>query len=208
MNRFERILENNQSWARRMVLQNPDFFQSLVEVQKPEYLWIGCADSRVPANEIIGLKPGEVFVHRNVANIVSLGDMNALSVIYYAVEVLEVKEIMVTGHYGCGGIQASFNHNNLGPIEFWLHHIRELKHTYQDLLQGSHEEQVRLLTRLNVQRQVLNVGRIPVVQKAWTLGKTLNIHGLVYNLSDGILQDLGMTLSKLSDIPETFRLQF
>lgn len=207
MNRLDRILANNHHWARSMVAQDPQFFQSLVGVQKPEYLWIGCSDSRVPANEIIGLKPGEIFVHRNVANIVSLGDMNVLAVIYYAVEILEVKEIIVTGHYGCGGIQSSFTPRNLGPIEFWLYHIRELKHTYQDILQGSREEQAHLLTRLNVQQQVLNVGRIPIVQKAWALGKTLNIHGLVYNLSDGILKDLGVTLSKPSDIPDTFRLQ-
>lgn len=207
MNRLHRILENNQHWARSMLAKDPNFFQSLVGVQKSEYLWIGCSDSRVPANEIIGLKPGEIFVHRNVANIVSLGDMNALAVIYYAVEVLEVKEIIVTGHYGCGGIQASFSHHSLGPVESWLYHIRELKHTYQDMLKGSLEEQAHFLTRLNVQQQVLNVGRIPIVQKAWSLGRTLNIHGLVYNLSDGILQDLGVTLSKISDIPDTFRLQ-
>ena len=207
MSGLHRILENNDHWARSVVEKDPQFFQSLVGVQRPEYLWIGCSDSRVPANEIIGLKPGEVFVHRNIANIVSLGDMNALAVIYYAVEILEVKEIIVTGHYGCGGIQASFIPRNLGPIESWLYHIRELRHTYQDVLNGSLEEQAHLLTRLNVRQQVLNVGRIPIVQKAWALGKTLNIHGLVYNLSDGILQDLKVTLSKLSDIPETFRLQ-
>lgn len=204
MHVIQRILNNNKVWAQRMVEVDPSFFHSLLGVQRPEYLWIGCSDSRVPANEIMGLKSGEVFVHRNIANIVSLGDMNVLSVIYYAVEILEVKEIIVTGHYGCGGIQSSFMKHNFDPIEFWLSHIRELKYRYRDVLTGSLEEQAHYLTVLNVKHQVLNVGRIPVVQKAWCLGKKLNVHGLIYNLADGVLNDIGVTLSKLQDVPEIF----
>ncbi|OJU72761.1 MAG: carbonic anhydrase [Alphaproteobacteria bacterium 40-19] len=206
MDRLERILSNNKIWAQQMINQDPDFFKSLVQVQRPEYLWIGCADSRVPANEIIGLKPGEVFVHRNIANIVSPADISVLSVIYYAVEILGIEEIIVTGHYGCGGVRAALMKQDFGLIEPWLSNIRELKNTYKDLLTGSVEEQERQLVVLNVKQQVLNVGRISVVQKAWALGKKLKVYGLVYNLEDGILNDLGVTLRGLSDVPEGLRI--
>lgn len=202
------ILENNKIWANYMVSEEPDYFEKLVAVQKPKYLWIGCADSRVPANEITGLKPGELFVHRNVANIVSPSDINALAVIQYAVEYLRVEDIIVTGHYGCGGVKASFNKQDYGPLEAWLSLLRDVRASNHHVLMKIDKEDDRCdrLVELNVMTQVLNVARIPVVQKAWKENRPLRIHGLVYSLHDGLLKNMGVSISKITHIPEEHRI--
>ncbi len=190
-----------------MVQRDVNFFERLVQIQTPEYLWIGCSDSRVPANEIVGLKPGELFVHRNVANQAPPSDINFLAVLQYSVQVLKVKDIIVTGHYGCGGIKAAFKMQDHGPLEAWLSHIREVRAKHRNELTSTDpEENYNRLTELNVKQQVYNIARVPVVQQAWKDGQELRIHGLVYNLHDGLLKDLGITISKIIHLPEEFRI--
>ena len=155
----------------------------------------------MPANEILGLKPGEVFVHRNIANVAPPSDVNTLAVVQYAVEHLGVEDIIVTGHYGCGGIKAAFSQNDFGPLEAWLSHIRELRSKYRNSLIGTDEQKYDTLVELNVKQQVVNVARFPIIQKTWKDGKKLFIHGLVYNLEDGVLKDLGVTLSRIEHVP-------
>ena len=155
----------------------------------------------MPANEILGLKPGEVFVHRNIANVAPPSDVNTLAVVQYAVEHLGVEDIIVTGHYGCGGIKAAFSQNDFGPLEAWLSHIRELRSKYRNSLIGTDEQKYDTLVELNVKQQVVNVARFPIIQKTWKDGKKLFIHGLVYNLADGVLKDLGVTLSRIEHVP-------
>ena len=204
------LLDHNKSWASQMTHEEPDFFSKLVKIQAPKYLWIGCADSRVPANEIVGLKPGEMFVHRNIANVVSPADVNVLAVIQYAIYKLKVEHILVTGHYGCGGIRASLERTDYGHLEAWLSHVREVRAQNDKKLDTSDDvkmdESVDKLVEYNVMAQVLNVGRIPFVQKILTdQSQPLAIHGLVYDLHDGILKDLNCSISKLNDIPEKYR---
>ena len=198
-------MNNNKKWAKESIERDPDFFSRLVNIQTPQFLWIGCSDSRVPANEIVGLKPGEVFVHRNVANQVPPSDINALAVIQYSVQVLKVKDILVTGHYGCGGVRAAFRKHDHGPLEAWLSHVRDIRARYKKDLVLSAEENENLLTELNVKTQVYNIAKIPIVQLAWKNGQELRIHGFVYDLKDGLLKDVGVTLDSLDKIPEEYR---
>ncbi len=183
----------------------PDFFRKLSLQQSPEYLWIGCSDSRVPANEIVGLLPGELFVHRNVANVVVHTDFNCLSVIEYAVERLQVKHIIVCGHYGCGGVQAALKDSQLGLIDNWLRHIKEVWKKYEreiSLIEDEHKKLDRLC-ELNVIEQVVNVCNTTIIQKAWQRGQQVNVHGWIYSIQDGQLHDLNVQLSNSRDI-ETF----
>lgn len=193
---LDHLLENNQRWAEREQIRDPDFFKKLLGQQKPEYLWIGCSDSRVPANEIVDLMPGELFVHRNVANVVVHTDHNCLSVMQYAVEVLKVKHIMVVGHYGCGGVQAVLDEARFGLIDNWLRHVSDIKEKHQSLIENIDAQQrCDVLCELNVIEQVRNVSRTNIVQDAWQRGQDLTIHGWVYGLADGLLQDLNTRVS-------------
>lgn len=190
------LLANNRGWAAAQTADDPDFFARLADQQRPQYLWIGCADSRVPANEIIGLPPGGVFVHRNVANLVVHTDLNCLSVIQYAVDVLQVPHIIVTGHYGCGGVAAALDPTRHGLIDNWLRHIQDVAHDHRDELGGLEPAQrVARLCELNVVAQVVNVCRTTIVHDAWERGQELAVHGWIYDLSDGLLRDLGTTVS-------------
>ena len=191
METLEHLFHNNKKWADSIVQQDPDFFQRLSNQQKPEILWIGCSDSRVPANEIINLAPGEVFVHRNIANIVVHSDLNCLSVIQYAVEVLKIKHIIVCGHYGCGGIEASLNDKDHGLIDNWLGHIKDVARLHQgELGKLTGKEKIHRLCELNVVEQVNNVCDTTSVKTAWNNGAELYIHGWIYNIENGILHDV------------------
>ena len=194
---LDHLKANNRAWAERMVKADADFFKRLEGQQAPEYLWIGCADSRVPANEIVGLDPGELFVHRNVANLAPPQDANYLSVLQFAVDVLKVKHIMVVGHYGCGGVTAAVDGRRRGLVDHWLHPIREVFHEHRDELNAICDEHVRLdrLCELNVIRQVRNVSTDVFVLDAWARGQDLSVHGWVYSLSNGLVTDLGVTVS-------------
>jgi carbonic anhydrase len=197
MNDLRDLLDNNRRWATGIVARSPDFFSGLVAQQAPRYLWIGCSDSRVPANEIVGLPPGELFVHRNVANIVMHNDFSCLSVLQYAVEVLEVEHIIVCGHYGCGGVQAVWEGRQLGLVDNWLRPIRDLALRYRDALDQLPEPSQRFdrLCELNVLLQALRVCRTTIVQQAWDRGQDLTVHAWVYRLTDGLLRDLGFRVS-------------
>ncbi len=202
------LLENNRRWVRSIRQEDENHFRHLAEVQKPAFLWIGCSDSRVPANTIVGLKPGEIFVHRNIANIVPHSDLNVLSVIQYAVEILKVRHILVVGHYGCGGVQAAFSGCNLGAIDNWLAHIRDVWREHHDEIASlSEEEQVRRLVELNIVAQVHNVARTASVQKAWAEGRALAVHGWVYDIADGLLRDLRVTIRSRNDLHPAFKLK-
>ena len=197
MNKLTHLLENNQHWADDIKKKQPDFFETLSKQQSPEYLWIGCSDSRVPANEIVNLLPGELFVHRNVANIVVHTDLNCLSVIQFAVDVLKVKHIIVCGHYGCGGVRAAFLNNRFGLIDNWLRHIQDIKKKHQKIINSTEpeEKKIDLLCELNVIEQVLNVCETTIIQDAWRRGETVAVHGWIYGLKDGLLHDLNVTIS-------------
>ena len=194
---LEHLFTQNREWARAISTRDPQFFQKLSEQQAPEYLWIGCADSRVPANEIVDLLPGELFVHRNVANLVIHTDFNCLSVIEYAVAVLRVKHIIVCGHYGCGGVRAALQDRRLGLIDNWLRHIRDVRQRHRAELDAlpSEDSQVDRLCELNVAEQVLNVCQTTMVQSAWEEGRKLEVHGWIYSLQDGLLRDLDVGVS-------------
>ena len=191
------LFANNRAWATRMARQDPDFFTRLSSQQAPQYLWIGCADSRVPANEIVGLAPGELFVHRNVANVVVHADLNCLSVLQFAVEVLKVQHIIVCGHYGCGGVGAALRDERLGLVDNWLRHVQDVRWKNQTELDGLPTEQKRhdRLCELNVVEQVLNVSQTTVVRDAWARGQQLEVHGWIYDLHDGLLRDLGVSVT-------------
>ena len=191
----EDLLARNVEWAKERTAADPDYFRRLSEIQRPEFLWIGCADSRVPANVITGLAPGEVFVHRNVANLIHPGDLNALSVLQFAVEVLQVKYIIVCGHYGCGGVQAAIDGARHGLIDHWLEPVRDTARTHADTLNALADETMRedRLCELNVAAQVQRVAETPIVRDAWAAGQTLTISGWIYRLKDGLLRDLGCT---------------
>ena len=207
MRTLKKLIENNRNWATKIKSVDPNFFQNLTQQQSPEYLWIGCSDSRVPANEIVGLKPGELFVHRNVANIVVHTDLNCLSVIQYAVEVLKVKHIIVCGHYGCGGVQAAFKNLKLGLIDNWLRHTQDIMQKHSDLLANISDEEKRLdrLCELNVIEQVLNVSETTIVQKAWDNGQGLSVHGWIYGLHNGLLNDLNICLTNNVELPTVYQ---
>ena len=191
MSDLAHLLANNREWSEAIRAKEPDFFKQLEGVQKPEYLWIGCSDSRVPANQITGLLPGEVFVHRNVANVVVHTDLNCLSVIQFAVEVLKVRHVLVVGHYGCGGVLAALSNRRLGLIDNWLRHIQDVRNKHAVLLERfSEEERHERLCELNVIEQVSNVCATTIVQEAWEKGQDLTVHGWVYRLSNGLIRDL------------------
>lgn len=184
------LFDNNRAWAARTVADDPTFFRQLTAQQAPRYLWIGCADSRVPANEIVGLPPGELFVHRNVANLVVQTDLNCLSVLQYAIDVLRVEHVIVCGHYGCGGIRSAFDNARLGLIDNWLRAVRETHHKHQAIVDAA-TDRAGCLCRLNVIEQARNVGNTTVLQDAWARGQAVSIHGWIYALEDGLLRDLG-----------------
>ncbi len=186
------LIKRNRSWAERIKDYNPNFFSELSEQQHPDYLWIGCADSRVAANQIIDLPPGEVFVHRNIANLVVHSDLNCLSVLQYAVEVLKVKHIIVCGHYGCGGVKASMSNENHGLIDNWLQHIKDVHRFHQEELAivKDEDDKINLLCELNVIEQVANVCNTTIVKNAWKQGEELSVHGWIYSIQNGLLQDL------------------
>jgi carbonic anhydrase len=202
MRDLNNLLENNRTWARRITAQDPDFFQTLSKQQSPQYLWIGCSDSRVPANEIVKLLPGELFVHRNVANVVVHTDLNCLSVMQYAVEVLRVKHIILCGHYGCGGVKAALQGAKLGLIDNWLRHVQDVRQKHAALLSEVTDESQRLdqLCELNVIEQVSNVCQTTIVQNAWEQGQELAVHGWIYGLSHGLLTDLKITITSQEEV--------
>ena len=204
------LLARNRAWAARRTAADPDFFPRLSRQQAPRYFWLGCSDSRVPANEILDLDPGEVFVHRNVANLAVHSDLNFLSVLQFAVDVLRVEHVIVTGHYGCGGVRAALGSRQLGIVDYWLRHIRDVHERYREAIEAAAdaEEREDRLCELNVETQVMNVARTPIVQAAWARGRTLAVHGLVYRLRDGILHDLGYRVSRPEEIGEPHQLTF
>ncbi len=200
------LFANNQAWADEMTRREPDFFQRLSRQQAPQYLWIGCADSRVPANQIVGLLPGEMFVHRNVANVVVHTDLNCLSAIQFAVEVLHVKHIIVCGHYGCGGVLAAMRDEKLGLIDNWLRHVQDVwtKHGKQFIGLASEAQRHERLCELNVIEQAINVSRTTVVREAWARGQALAVHGWIYKLSDGLLRDLGVCVTAEAEVANAY----
>ena len=203
---LQHLIDNNRAWAQRVEQQYPGFFKTLSAQQHPKYLWIGCSDSRVPANQVIGLAPGEVFVHRNVANVVNHSDLNALSVIQYAVDVLKVEHIMVVGHYGCGGVLAVLRDQRVGLADNWLRHVNDVKMRHRGRLMHlcSHEQE-DVLCEMNVIEQVGNVAQTNIVQDAWRRGQPLAVHGWCYGLKDGLVKDLGVTMSRSDVVVDTFR---
>ena len=199
---LDRLKANNRAWAARMEAADPGFFRRLEGQQAPEYLWIGCSDSRVPANQIVGLDPGQVFVHRNVANLASPQDANYLSVLQFAVDVLRVKHVLVVGHYGCGGVAAAVDGRRRGLVDHWLHPIREVWQTHREKLEAIPDPRLRLerLCELNVIRQVRNVASDVFVQDAWARGQKLSVHGWVYALRNGLVTDLDVTVSRPEEV--------
>ncbi len=204
---LEDIFERNQRWAEAIKAEDADFFARLSAQQAPEYLWIGCADSRVPANQIVDLMPGELFVHRNVANVVVHTDFNCLSVLQFAIDVLKVKHVMVVGHYGCGGVRAALRDDALGLINNWLRHVQEVRDKYRTTLDGleSETDKVNRLCELNVVEQVHHVCQTTIVQDAWDRGQNLSIHGWIYDVSDGLLRDLDMCVTSREEWDERYR---
>jgi len=200
MRSLSNLFANNRAWAAHQTRREPAFFERLCAIQAPEYLWIGCADSRVPANEIVGLAPGELFVHRNVANIVSPDDTNCVAVLQYAIEVLKIAHVIVCGHYGCGGVEAALERTLHGPLERWLQHVRDVRSANTMELDRPMDAELRKrrLCELNVMAQVESVSRIPVVRDAWRRGQALTVHGWIYDLGDGLLRDLNISVATLS----------
>ncbi len=206
MTALAQLFENNRRWARAMTEAQPDFFIGLTNQQAPKYLWIGCSDSRVPANQIVGLPPGELFVHRNVANLVIHTDLNCLSVLQYAVDVLHVEHVIVTGHYGCGGIAAAWRDSSSGLIDNWLRHVQDLRDRHRDTLRRLRSDEIAIdrLCELNALEQALNVCRTTVVEDAWRRGQELAVHAWVYRVSDGLLRDLGFSVEAPSETEKAF----
>jgi carbonic anhydrase len=204
---LKQLFDNNRAWAARITETDPEFFDKLSRQQSPRYLWIGCSDSRVPANEIIGLPPGEVFVHRNVANVVAYSDLNCLSVMQFAVEVLKVEHIMVVGHYGCGGVRAVLRQDRVGLVDNWLRNVQDVRERHPARIRPLYHEshQVDRLCELNVIEQVRNVARTTIVLDAWERGQPLSLHGWIYGLKDGILRDLGMTATSLKELEQAYK---
>ena len=192
MQSYERLLADNKVWAREKLAVDPEYFNRLVHVQNPEFLWIGCSDSRVPANEITGTQPGEIFVHRNIANMVVHTDLNLLSVLQYAVEVLKVKHIIVCGHYGCGGVKAAMTNHNFGIINKWIRNIKDVHRFHREEVDAITDEKAQLnrMIELNVQEQVLNLAKTSIIQKAWKERNVPHLHGWVYDLQDGLIKPI------------------
>jgi carbonic anhydrase len=202
MKNLSQLFENNRQWASEMTEVNPDFFRKLKRQQSPEYLWIGCSDSRVPANDIVGLLPGELFVHRNIANLVIHTDMNCLAVLQYAIDILKVKHVIVCGHYGCGGVMAAMENRPHGLVDNWLRNIRDTWRRNETEIEAIPDEsgKINRLCELNVCDQVINVGNTTVMQDAWRRSQQITIHGWIYALADGLLKDLGMCVSSCDEL--------
>lgn len=209
MSNLDFLFDKNVRWAEDIKAKDQHFFEKLAAQQKPEFLWIGCSDSRVPANEIVGLLPGELFVHRNIANTVVHTDLNCQSVLYYAVSVLKVKHIIVCGHYGCGGVQASMGDTQVGLVDHWLRNIRDIYFNKRDAFKEgqSEKERVDLLCELNVAQQVANVSHVPVIQNAWEAGQELSIHGWIYDIHDGLLKRITPTIDNIDQVAEQYRVR-
>lgn len=207
---YKRILDNNKNWVEKTLANDPTFFEGLAKGQQPPLLWIGCSDSRVPANEIIGAKSGEVFVHRNIANMVINNDMNMLSVLDYAVNHLKVKHIIVCGHYGCGGIKAAMGNSSLGLIDNWLRHIKNVYRLHNDELNAieNEEERFNRFVEVNVKEQVYDLAKTSIVQNAWNNNQELSIHGWVYGINSGYVTDLNVNMSSNDQLEEIYQLQF
>ena len=207
---YKKILDNNKKWVENSLQLDPNYFQNLAERQTPPLLWIGCSDSRVPANEIVGAKPGEVFVHRNIANMVIHSDMNMLSVLDYAVNVLKVKHIIVCGHYGCGGVQEAMNNQSIGIIDNWIRHIKDIYRLHKTYLDGIEDEQERFnaFVEVNVKEQVFDLAKTSIVQSAWKAGQELTLHGWAYGLNSGFVTDLDVNFSSDVDLDEVYQLKF
>lgn len=207
MDKLEHLFEKNRNWSKRMLVRDPEFFARLVGQQEPDYLWIGCADSRVPANDIVGLDPGELFVHRNVANVVVHTDLNCLSVLQYAVNVLGVRHVMVVGHYGCGGVLAALTGRKVGLVDNWLRHVQDVAKKHDHYLQSISDvgERHDRLCELNVIEQVLNVAETTIVQDAWTKGQELTVHGWCYRLTDGLVKDMEINASDNDSLLDGYR---
>jgi carbonic anhydrase len=202
MRDIRQLLANNRMWAARMTAKEHSFFQRLAAQQAPAYLWIGCSDSRVPATQLVGLLPGEMFVHRNVANVVAHSDLNCLAVLQYAVDVLDVRHIIVCGHYGCGGVEAALHNRSFGLIDNWLRHVQDVRNKHAGLLEACHDDaqQFQRLCELNVIEQVVNVCQTTMVQGAWQRGQALAVHGWIYGVADGLLRDLGITVTQPAEL--------
>lgn len=208
MAQLDELFDNNQAWSEKIKQDDPEFFHKLSKQQSPEYLWIGCSDSRVPANQLLGLLPGDIFVHRNIANVVIHTDLNCQSVMAYAVGVLKVKHVIVTGHYGCGGVKAAMGSESVGMLDNWLRNIRDVYHKHQDEVIAITDEDARFdrLCELNVANSVANVAHTSIVQQAWKEGQELSIHGLIYDIKDGKLKPLMPAITGVQQIPERYRL--
>ena len=204
-NDLSQLFDNNRAWADAMRAGDREFFSKLAHLQAPQYLWIGCSDSRVSANEITGLMPGEVFVHRNVGNVVVHTDLNCLSVMQFAIDVLKVRHVMVVGHYGCGGVKAALEEQRLGLVDNWLRHIQDVHGKHRELVSNAPAEtRVDRLCELNVVEQVVNVAETTIVRDAWARGQTLAIHGWIYRLSDGLLRDVGILAASAAELQSTY----
>lgn len=207
---YKKIIENNKKWVENKLSISPDYFNNLAEGQQPPLLWIGCSDSRVPANEIIGAEPGEVFVHRNIANMVIHSDMNMLSVLDYAVNALKVQHVIVCGHYGCGGVKAAMGNSSIGLIDNWIRHIKDVYRHHQKELDSIENETDRFnkFVEVNVREQVMDLAKTSIVQNAWNNGQKLSLHGWVYGLNSGYVTDLNVNFSCNSDLDEVYQLYF
>jgi carbonic anhydrase len=207
---YKKILDNNKKWVESQLSIDPEYFKDLAKGQQPPLLWIGCSDSRVPANEIIGAKPGEVFVHRNIANMVIHSDMNMLSVLDYAVNVLKVKHVIVCGHYGCGGVKAAMGNQSIGLIDNWIRHIKDVYRIHENYLNAVEDEEERFnkFVEVNAQEQVFDLAKTSIVQNAWRNGQDLTLHGWTYGLNSGYVTDLGVNMSSNSELDEVYRLKF
>lgn len=207
---YDQILENNKAWVAGKIQEDPDYFTRLAEGQKPPLLWIGCADSRVPANQIIGAQPGEVFVHRNIANMVIHSDMNMLSVLDYAVNVLKVEHVIVCGHYGCGGVKAAMGNNSIGLIDNWIRHIKNIYRLHKKELDSIEDEDMRFdrFVELNVVEQVFDLAKTSIVQGAWKNDQKLHLHGWAYGVSSGIVKDLNVNVSSETQLDQVYQLNF
>jgi carbonic anhydrase len=199
---INQLIEQNKKWVAKKLELDPDFFNKLKDIQAPNILWIGCSDSRIPANEVIGAQPGEVFVHRNIANMVIHSDMNLLSVLDYSVNILKIEHIIVCGHYGCGGVKAAMGNSSVGIIDNWIRHIKDNYTLNKDYIESVEDEKGRFdrFVECNIQQQVLNLGTTTIVQKAWSIGQKLTIHGWVYELGSGLINDLSISLSSTDNI--------
>ena len=202
----DELFERNRTWAASMVAKDPGFFKTLAAQQSPEYLWIGCSDSRVPANELLGMAPGELFVHRNIANVVVHADLNCLTVLQFAIDVLKVKHVIICGHYGCSGVHAAMTNQRVGLADNWLRHVQDVHQKHEKYLGEAMptRDRANRLCELNVTEQVINVAQTTVVRDAWERGQQLSIHGWVYGLHDGLLRDLGMSVAGIDELTPKF----